>query len=110
MRRRCGERHGRADQKAAEAHRSFSRNGGFLDETVGYHTEGVRGRGGGEHGRSFLEASAVLLACGAGAADPRANREIYLYQGADRDARLVDRAKKEGPVVLYSTMTVQDGR
>src|SRR2546426_11720014 len=66
MRRRCGERHDRADQKAAEAHRSFSRNGGFLDETVGYHTEGGRRRGGGEHGRSFLEASAVLRACGGG--------------------------------------------
>src|SRR3989442_15865216 len=64
MRRRCGERRDRADQKAAEAHRSFSRNGGFLDETVGYHTERVGRRGGGEHGRSFLEASAVLRACG----------------------------------------------
>src|SRR2546425_4445039 len=64
MRRRCGERRDRADQKAAEAHRSFSRNGGFLDETGGYHTGRVRRRGGGEHGRSFLEASAVLRACG----------------------------------------------
>src|SRR6266513_4852872 len=54
----------------------------------------------------------ALAACagGAGAADPRGNREIYLYQGADREARLVERAKKEGPVLLYSTMTVQDGR
>src|SRR3989454_11377840 len=65
MRRRCGERRDRADQKAAEAHRSFFRNGGFPDETVGYHTEGVRRRGG-SHERSFLEASAVLRACGGG--------------------------------------------
>ena len=39
-----------------------------------------------------------------------ANRDIYLYQGADREARLVAGAKPEGQVVLYSTMTVQDGR
>src|SRR5437762_9743716 len=39
-----------------------------------------------------------------------ANRDIYMYQGADREARLVAGAKQEGQVVLYSTMTVQDGR
>ncbi len=38
------------------------------------------------------------------------NRDIYLYQGADREQRLVEGAKKEGQVVFYSTMTVQDGR
>src|SRR5437879_12231444 len=60
--------------------------------------------------RRLLFCALAALACGAGAADTRANREIYLYQGADREARLVERAKKEGPVVLYSTMTVQDGK
>src|SRR5207244_12816902 len=60
--------------------------------------------------RRLLFCALAAGACGAGAADPRTNREIYLYQGADREARLVERAKKEGPVVLYSTMTVQDGR
>ena len=39
-----------------------------------------------------------------------ANRDIYMYQAADREARLVAGAKQEGQVVLYSTMTVQDGR
>lgn len=39
-----------------------------------------------------------------------ANRDIYMYQGADRLEKLVAAAKKEGQVVLYSTMTVQDGR
>lgn len=39
-----------------------------------------------------------------------ANRDIYMYQGADREAKLVAAAKKEGQVILYSTMTVQDGR
>ena len=38
------------------------------------------------------------------------NRKIYLYQGADRDQRLLEQAKKEGQVMLYSTMTVNDGR
>src|SRR2546430_17419522 len=56
---------------------------------------------------SMLRIAAILLvATGAGAA----NRDIYMYQGADREAKLVTAAKKEGQVVLYSTMTVQDGR
>ena len=37
-----------------------------------------------------------------------ANREIYLYQGADRAQRLVSQAKKEGALSLYSTMTPGD--
>ncbi len=49
---------------------------------------------------------ALLLAAQAGAA----NRDIYMYQGADRAEKLVAGAKQEGQVVLYSTMTVQDGR
>jgi iron(III) transport system substrate-binding protein len=53
--------------------------------------------------RSF--ALALLLAAGASQA---ANRDIYLYQGADREQRLVAQAKKEGTVVLYSTMTLED--
>ena len=47
-----------------------------------------------------------LCACHAAAA----NRDIYMYQGADRMERLVAGAKNEGQIVLYSTMTVQDGR
>jgi iron(III) transport system substrate-binding protein len=38
------------------------------------------------------------------------HRQIYLYQGADRDKRLVDGAKKERQVLFYSTMTVADGK
>src|SRR6266702_4188824 len=37
-----------------------------------------------------------------------ANREIYLYRGADRAQRLVSQAKKEGGLSLYSTMTSED--
>lgn len=60
--------------------------------------------------RRLLVAALVACAGAAWAAEPRGNREIYLYRGADREARLAERAKKEGPVVFYSTMTVQDGR
>jgi len=38
------------------------------------------------------------------------NRDIYMYQGPDRDKRLVENAKKEGVVTLYSTLTVNDAR
>src|SRR5205814_1081452 len=51
----------------------------------------------------------ALLAAG-GSAQERsaANREVYLYQGADRAERLAVAAKKEGTLVLYSTMTLED--
>jgi iron(III) transport system substrate-binding protein len=39
-----------------------------------------------------------------------ANRTIYMYQGADREARLLAGAKREKDVVVYSTMTVADGK
>lgn len=45
-----------------------------------------------------------------GAIAGAANRDIYMYQGGDRAEKLVAGAKKDGQVVLYSTMTVQDGR
>src|SRR5258706_9237426 len=55
---------------------------------------------------------AAALACFAAAAFAQtpSNRDIYMYQGADREARLVAGAKKERQVVLYSTMTVADGK
>src|SRR5437868_8478675 len=52
-------------------------------------------------------AAALLLAPLTAAA---ANRDVYLYQGADRTPRLVAQAKKEGTVVLYSTMTLEDAQ
>ena len=48
---------------------------------------------------------ALLVAPLAAAA---ANRDIYLYKGADRAERLLAQAKKEGTLVLYSTMTLED--
>ena len=55
---------------------------------------------------------AAALACVAAAAFAQtpSGRDIYMYQGANREARLVAGAKKERQVVLYSTMTVADGK
>ena len=38
------------------------------------------------------------------------NRALYTHQGPDRLQRLVEGAKKEGSLTLYSTMTVADGK
>src|SRR5262245_23331830 len=56
-----------------------------------------------------LLAAALLPLAFAAAAQP-SSRDIYMYQGPDRDKRLVEGARKEGQVVLYSTMTVADGK
>src|SRR5713101_5297258 len=56
-----------------------------------------------------LAAALACLAAAAFAQTP-SNRDIYMYQGADREARLIEGAKKERQVVLYSTMTVADGK
>lgn len=56
---------------------------------------------------------AAALACVSAAAlaqAPASNRDIYLDHGADREARLVDGAKREREVLFYSTMTVADGK
>jgi iron(III) transport system substrate-binding protein len=60
----------------------------------------------------LLPCFAAALACLAAAAFAQtpSTRDIYMYQGADRDKRLVEGAKKERQVVLYSTMTVADGK
>src|SRR5258708_38486950 len=59
-----------------------------------------------------LPSLAAALACFAAAAFAQtpSTRDIYMYQGADRDKRLVEGAKKERQGGLYSTMTVADGK
>ena len=53
----------------------------------------------------------VFMAPWSLAAEPRLNnKSIYLYQGSDRDQQLVERAKKEGKLNFYSTMTVPDAK
>jgi iron(III) transport system substrate-binding protein len=64
-------------------------------------------------GRLVVAALACFSAAAmaqAPAAPASPNRQIYLYQGADRDQRLIEQAKKEQQVVVYSTMTVNDGK
>src|SRR5437660_5629559 len=52
---------------------------------------------------------ALLLALSVANAGAQAtNREIYLYRGGDRAERLAVAAKREGMLVLYSTMTLED--
>src|SRR6266850_7997657 len=62
------------------------------------------------HDRLALFFALTLFTVPAGYAQekPSGNRDIYLYQGADRAQRLISQAKKEGALVLYSTMTLED--
>src|SRR3954469_8852626 len=53
---------------------------------------------------------AFLLPAGVAAQTPAQNDEIYKYRAADRDARLVERAKKEGSVVLYTSLAPNESR
>jgi iron(III) transport system substrate-binding protein len=50
-----------------------------------------------------LSLSAPAFAAPANPPDP--NDAIYMYKGADRDQKLVDAAKKEGTVTLYSSLS-----
>jgi iron(III) transport system substrate-binding protein len=38
------------------------------------------------------------------------NKDIYLYQGPDRDQKLLANAKKEGVVTIYTAMNLSDSR
>ncbi len=51
---------------------------------------------------------ATLLPLNAYALDPKKNRTLYAYQGADRGARLLAAAKKEGKVSLYTSLNLKD--
>ena len=54
-------------------------------------------------------AAATLAAVGVRAQDPAArNRELYLYKGADRDARLLDGARREGQLNIYTSLNTKD--
>src|SRR5712691_9684812 len=40
--------------------------------------------------------------------DSRKNREIYLYKGADREKRILEGARKEREVVVYTSLNLKD--
>ena len=51
--------------------------------------------------------AAILLACGAAFAQapaPSPHQAIYQYKGADRDARLLEKARAEGTVSVYTSL------
>ena len=62
-----------------------------------------------ERRRLLVAAAATVAAPAVLAQDPSArNREIYLYKGADREVRLLDGARKEGKLSLYTSLNTKD--
>jgi iron(III) transport system substrate-binding protein len=58
----------------------------------------------------FLSALILALALPAAAQDVARNDETYRYHGADRDARLIERARKEGTVTLYTSLAPTESK
>lgn len=58
--------------------------------------------------RPFLFALLVPLAVSAQA--PSRNEDTFRYRGADREARLIERAKQEGSVVLYTSLSPTESK
>lgn len=56
----------------------------------------------------LASASALWLPTAQGQDLAARNREIYLYKGADRDARLLEGARKEGQLNLYTSLNTKD--
>lgn len=59
--------------------------------------------------RSVL-AAVLLAAAGPALAQPAPgpHKALYMYQGADRDKRIVEGAKKEGQVAVYTSLNTKD--
>src|SRR5713226_7407224 len=55
-----------------------------------------------------LIAGIFLGGCEKASESKLTNKDIYLYQGPDRDQKLIEKAKKEGAVVLYTSMNLSD--
>ena len=53
---------------------------------------------------------AASLAFAAAAQQPSRNDEVFRYQGADREARLVQKAREEGSVVLYTSLAPSESK
>src|ERR687891_2157030 len=51
---------------------------------------------------------AVALMCAALPALAQSHRALYMYQGADRDQRVIEGAKKEKQVVVYTSLNTKD--
>jgi iron(III) transport system substrate-binding protein len=59
---------------------------------------------------SMLVAASILIAPPAHAQQSAAgkNEAIFMYRGADRDQRLIEKAKEEGTVVLYTSLATKE--
>ena len=53
---------------------------------------------------------AVVLASAALAQAPQRGDEVYRYRGADRDARLVANARREGSLMLYTSLAPTESK
>ena len=60
--------------------------------------------------KSLAAALAALAALAAGAQSAPSTEEVYRYRGADRDARLVEKARQEGVVVLYTSLAPTESK
>jgi len=61
--------------------------------------------------RKILPALLLALAPALAAAQaPAKNDEVFRYRGADRDARLLERARQEGTVVLYTSLAPTESK
>ena len=60
--------------------------------------------------RQLIVASLGAFAAGAVQAQDAAarNREVYLYKGGDREAKLLEGARREGPVNIYTSLNTRD--
>ena len=65
-------------------------------------------------GRQSLFAAVLLAVAGAVLAQPAVrtaagpHKSLYMYQGADRDQRVIEGAKKEKQVVVYTSLNTKD--
>lgn len=55
-----------------------------------------------------LLSSLLWCALAAGQAAPGQHKGIYMYQGADRESRVLEGAKKEKQVVVYTSLNLKD--
>ncbi len=63
--------------------------------------------------RTFMKATVALAAAAAFPAfaqTPEASRAILQYRGADRDQKLIEKAKQEGTVVVYTSLAPTEGK
>lgn len=55
-------------------------------------------------GRRVLWAALIALAAGSLAHAQTANEKLYMYRGADREQRILENARREGVVVIYTSL------